>query len=194
MSEELTTLTKDGTGTGYADLSEEQTTLTKDCVQVMMLYSEHETWDGTTSIDALACYIDPEWEIMKICYPLVIGGHFIESFLKVVATMNESMAFQRYSKIYEFYYPRPGLMLFDTSACCVLDMVHILGGRRARGGQVGWWSLGLQPKPFTDDDVHFWLGAHLCCNYASRIYSDGHSVSDTLSESDSGNTGWVLAG
>ena len=174
-------------------MSEEPTTLTRHDVHVMMVYSEHVTWDSTKTIDALACYIDPEWEIVKICYPLVMDGHFIESFLAVVATMNASMEFQRYSKIYEFYKPCPGLMLFDTPACCILDMMQILGGRRAHGGQVGWWSLGLQPKPFTEVDLHFWLGAHLCCD--ASCSSDAHSVSDAVSESDSNsNTGWVLAG
>ena len=119
----------------------------------LALLSCNDDDDVTEPVDAVFYYIDPEKKMMKMVYPIT---HDIHSLLTFASTPNEIMMADEYTdKIYNFYFPRSNLRLMDSPACCISDVMDILG--RGTLTHIGWWKI--MPKiPLNKACLKFWQG------------------------------------
>ena len=128
---------------------------------------------AVASDNALVYYIDPGRRELGIDYPILLdGSSVIHPFLTFAVMNNQDTGYGDYSKTYDFFFPPSALKLHygpSGPARCIVDLVHILGQRKSDDNAddkpgsavVGWWSLGIHPKPFSEFNqvgYNFWLG------------------------------------
>ena len=125
------------------------------------------------SDNAWVYYIDPWRRELRIDCPILRdGSSVIHPFLAFAVMNNQDTDYGEYSKTYDYFYPPSVLKLHygpSGPARCIVDLVHILGQRKSDdnaddkpgSAMVGWWSLGIHPKPFSEFNqvgYTFWLG------------------------------------
>lgn len=133
------------------------------------------TDDFTRSIDAIVYYIDPEKEIMKIAYPILLfdrnirdGRAVMTNFLTLTVGNNQGMSDVEYAKLLDFYMPPSYQNLFDGPSRNIEDLWRHLGRPTKDGGLIVGTiikpKLGLVPEKFAQACYEYWLGGDFIKN------------------------------
>lgn len=129
----------------------------------------------TRGVDAIVYEIDEAKELMKIAYPtdlfdrnIIDGRAMIASFLTLTIGNNQGMGDVEYAKMYDFYFPREYLKLYDGPSTTISDLWRVLDRPVVDGGFIVGTiikpKLGLRPQPFADAAYKFWLGGDFIKN------------------------------